>query len=67
VGLAGCLYSKKRKQKNGSEHAASEPLLIFTALVDLLVAYPLTRLLIGSPHELPERIQTIENNWDAAQ
>jgi hypothetical protein len=35
--------------KNGSDRATSGPLFIFITLFDLLVAYLLTLLLIGSP------------------
>jgi hypothetical protein len=49
VGLEGCPYSKNNQQKSGSDHTTSEPLFISTALFDLLVAYPLTLLLIGTP------------------
>jgi len=48
VGLEGYPYSKNNQQKSGSDHTTSEPLFISTALFDLLVAYPLTLLLIGS-------------------
>jgi len=37
----------KNKQKSGSEATTSEPLFISSTLFDLLVAFPLTLLLIG--------------------
>jgi hypothetical protein len=52
VGLEGCLYSKTVQQKNGSEHATSEPLFISTARFDLLAPDPLTLLLIGRRRHL---------------
>ena len=49
MGLEGSPYSKTNQQKNGSDHTTSGPLFISTTLFDLLVVYPLTLLLIGSP------------------
>jgi hypothetical protein len=37
----------KQPTKNGSEHARSGPLFLFTSRFDLPAAYPLTLLLIG--------------------
>ena len=47
MGLEGCPYTKNIQTKNGSDHATSEPLFISTARFELLVASPLTLLLIG--------------------
>jgi hypothetical protein len=47
VGLEGFPYSKNNQQKSGSDHTTSEPLFLSTAFFLLLVAYPLTLLLIG--------------------
>jgi len=37
----------KNTNRNGSDHAISEPLFVSTSRFDLLVALPLTLLLIG--------------------
>lgn len=48
-GSARLSSSKNNQQKNGSDPATSEPLFSSTARFDILVAFPLTVLLIGGP------------------
>ena len=49
VGLEGCPYSKTNQQKTARIMKYPDRFLFSTTLFDLLLAYPLTLLLIGSP------------------
>jgi hypothetical protein len=47
AGLEGCPYAKNNQQKNGSDHATSEPLFILRLLFGVFPVHLLTLLLIG--------------------